>query len=184
MTLEVKIFSRDLEVTDQIDTYITQKVSKLDKFLEDIYEVRVDLTSTNARSAEDREVAQITVSGKGFILRSEERAADILVAANLALDTIKRRIKRYKGKRNERWKRVREMDDPEPLQYEDEEEEPLIARRKKFEITPMDEWEAIEQMELLGHDSFFIFFNVQSGSINVLYKRYDGTYGLIEPVLG
>jgi len=183
MTLEVNIFSRDLEVTDRIDEYITQKVSKLDKYLDDIDEVRVDLTSTNARSAEEREVAQITVSGKGFILRSEERAGDILIAANLALDTIKRRIKRYKGKRNERWRREREMKEQETLLNEEEEESPVV-RRKKFEIAPMDEWEAIEQMELLGHDSFFIFFNIYSNSINVLYRRYDGTYGLIEPEFG
>lgn len=183
MALEVKILSRGFEVTDRINEYVTSKVSKLDKYLDDINEVRVDLTSTNARSADEREVAQITVQGKGFILRSEERAGDILGAVNLALEIIKRRIKRYKGKRNKRWKKEREENGLEPMQYE-EEEEPLIARRKKFEIVPMDEWEAIEQMELLGHDSFFIFFNTHSGAINVLYRRYDDTYGLIEPELG
>lgn len=183
MTLEVKIFSRGLEVTDRIDEYVTKKVSKLDKYLDDINEVRVDLTSTKVQNADEREVAQITVRGKGFILRAEERAGDILAAVNLSLETIKRRIKRYKGKRNERWKRERAATEFDDVQY-DEEEEPLIARRKTFEISPMDEWEAIEQMELLGHDSFFIFFNAHTNAINVLYKRYDGSYGLIEPELG
>ena len=184
MALDVKIYSRGLEVTDRINDYVTKKVSKLEKFLDDISEVRVDLASTNARSAEEREVAQITVQGKGFILRSEERAGDILGAVNLALETIKRRIKRYKGKRNERWKRERrDANDLEQFAYQEEEDLPIV-RRKRFEITPMDEWEAIEQMELLGHDSFFIFYNMQTKSINVLYRRYDDTYGLIEPELG
>ena len=183
MTSEVKIFSRGLEVTDRISEYVTKKVSTLDKYLDDINEIRVDLTSTKARNVDERKVAQITVKGKGFILRAEEHAGDILGAVNLSLEIIKRRIKRYKGKRNERWKREREVTEPEDFQYE-EKEEPLIVRRKKFATLPMDEWEAIDQMELLGHDSFFIFFNAHSGAINVLYKRYDGTYGLIEPELG
>ncbi|OQX61504.1 MAG: ribosomal subunit interface protein [Anaerolinea sp. 4484_236] len=180
MTAEVKIFSRDLEVTDRINEYVFKKVSKLDRYLEDINEVRVDLASTNARSAKERAVAQITARGKGFILRSEERDEDIFGAVNLALETIKRRIKRYKGKRNERWKKDRDVEIVETFEDEDE-EEPVIVRRKEFKLTPMDEWEAIEQMELLGHNSFFVFFNIQAQMINVLYKRHDGTYGLIEP---
>ena len=179
MTLEIKIFSRDLEVTDRIEEHVSKRVSNLDRYLDDITEVRVDLASTNARSAAEREVAQITVSGKGFILRSEERDEDIIGAVNLALDTIKRRMKRYKGKRNERWKRERDLSAAEASQYE--EDEPIIARRKSFKLVPMDEWEAIEQMELLGHDSFFVFFNAQTEMISVLYKRQDDTYGLIEP---
>jgi putative sigma-54 modulation protein len=180
MALDVKIFGRDLEITDRIDQYVHKKVLKLDRYLDDITEVRVDLASTHAKNTQEREVAQITVRGKGFILRAEERDEDILGAFNLAINTIKRRIKRYKGKRNERWKRERKAND-----FPQEEAVPgaevPIARRKKFTINPMYEWEAVEQMELLGHDSFFIFYNASTDSINVLYKRHNGTYGLIEP---
>lgn len=183
MAADIKIFGRDIEVTDSINEYVVKKVSKLDRYLEDIDEIRVDLASTNARSTGDREVAQITARGKGFILRSEERDEDIFGAVNLALDTIKRRIKRYKGKRNQRWKRERDMSAEEIFPYEDE-EEPIVARRKKFTLNPMDEWEAIEQMELLGHNSFFVFYNAQTEAINVLYRRHDDTYGLIEPQVG
>jgi len=94
MAIEVNIFSRNLEVTDNLTDQIYRKVSNLDRYLEDIVEARVDLSSTNARSAEEREVVQITVQGKGFILRAEERSADIVAALNIATDTLQRRIKR------------------------------------------------------------------------------------------
>jgi putative sigma-54 modulation protein len=183
MTIEVNIYSRNLEVTDNLSDQVYRKVSGLDRYLEDIVEARVDLASTNARSAEEREVVQITVQGKGFILRAEERSDDIVNALNIATDTLQRRIKRYKGKRNQRWKQGIDIRE----EYVDEIEEfekPVIAKRKQFSLRPMDEWEAIEQMELLGHNNFFVFYNAQSESINVLYKRYDGSFGLIQPSIG
>jgi putative sigma-54 modulation protein len=183
MTIEVNVFSRNLEVTENLTDQVYRKVSGLDRYLEDIVEARVDLASTNARSAEERQVVQITVKGKGFILRAEERSADIVTALNIATDTLQRRIKRYKGKRNQRWKQG--IDGSEEIIEEiDELERPVIARRKKFPLRPMDEWEAIEQMELLGHNNFFVFYNAQSESINVLYKRFDGSFGLIQPEIG
>jgi putative sigma-54 modulation protein len=183
MTLEVKVFSRNLELTEQLNDQIIRKVSGLDRFLDDIVEARVDISTTNARSAEEREVVQITVQGKGFILRAEERSADIVNALNLAVDTLQRRIMRYKGKRNQRWKQGKGI--VETLEIEDEEYvEPVIARRKRFSLRPMDEFEAIEQMELLGHNDFFVFYNAQTESINVLYRRFDGSYGLIHPEVG
>jgi len=183
MAIEVNVFSRNLEVTENLTDQIYRKVSGLDRYLEDIVEARVDLASTNARSAEERQVVQITVKGKGFILRAEERSADIVTALNIATDTLQRRIKRYKGKRNQRWRQG--IDESEEIIEEiDELERPVIARRKKFPLRPMDEWEAIEQMELLGHNNFFVFYNAQSESINVLYKRFDGSFGLIQPDIG
>lgn len=180
MTLEVKIYSRNVEVTDHIREQVMKKVSDLDRFLEDIKEARVDLRSTHARNAEEREVAQITVRGKGIILRAEENAGDILGALNLAVDTIQRRIKRYKGKRNQRWKQGKNRQQIETGPYV-EEQKSKIVRRKQFTLRPMDEWEAIEQMELLGHDTFFVFYNAKTDGINVLYKRNDGSYGLLQP---
>lgn len=180
MTIEVNVFSRNLEITENLTDQVYRKVSGLDRYLEDIVEARVDLASTNARSAEERQVVQITVKGKGFILRAEERSADIVTALNIATDTLQRRIKRYKGKRNQRWKQG--IDGSEEIIEEiDELERPVIARRKNFPLRPMDEWEAIEQMELLGHNNFFVFYNAQTESINVLYKRFDGSFGLIQP---
>lgn len=188
MTLEVNIFSRNMSVSDRLNDYAIKKVSRLDRYLNGIDEARVDLSyAKSARNASDRQVAQITVRGKGFILRAEERADDIFAALDVAVDKMQRRIERYKGKH------YRGRGDGTSLaeaalevieEEEFEEEEPVIARRKKFFLLPMDELEAIEQMELLGHQDFFVYFDVNTNSINVLYTRRDGSYGLIETELG
>ena len=184
MTLEVDIYGRNMEITERIEEYVDKKVSKLDKFISNIDQARVDLAyAKSARSAADRHVAQITITGKGYILRSEERADDIFAAFDAALSKMQRRIERYKGKRYRGRGDGRSVSDisaiPDTINEEDE--SPVIARRKKFFITPMDELEAIEQMTLLGHEEFFVFFNVNTNAINILYKRRDGSYGLIEP---
>jgi len=184
MAIEVIIKGRNITVGENLVDQIQRKVSGLDRYLDDITEARVDVSSTNARDAGEREVVQITVQGKGFILRAEERSADIVTSLNLAVDTLQRRIKRYKGKRNKRWKQGLDVSEEFISEDEDFEDTPVIARRKKFSLRPMDEWEAIEQMELLGHTNFFVFYNAQTETINVLYRRYDGTLGLIQPEIG
>jgi putative sigma-54 modulation protein len=133
-------------------------------------------------------VAQITVHGKGFILRSEERADDVHAAFDTALDKVQRQIDRYKGKRHRGrgdGRSAAEVVEPEEMPVDETGELlPLIGRRKKFMILPMTEDEAVEQMRLLGHDNFFVFFNAEQNAIQVLYRRRNGTYGLIEPVVG
>lgn len=192
MTLQVEIYSRNLELTERIQDYVTKKVSRLDRYLPGIEEARVDLAYIkSARSLSDRQVAQLTVRGKGFILRSEERADDIFAAIDTALEKMQRRIERYKGKHyrgrgdGKSAAEVVEGVEPEPISEEDSSElPPAIVRRKRFILTPMDELEAIEQMSLLGHESFFVFYNANTNSVNVLYRRRDGMYGLIEPEIG
>ena len=188
MTLEVEIYGHNVEVTERINGYVTKKVSRLDRYLPGIEEARVDLAFVkSARSSADRQVAQITIRGKGFILRSEERADDIFAALDTAVDKMQRRIERFKGKHYRGrgdGKSAAEVAETEVPEEEGSEPGPVIARRKRFPILPMNEMEAIEQMLLLGHENFFIFFNPNSNAINVLYRRRDGTYGLIEPEHG
>ncbi len=186
MSGRVQIFTRNLELTERIETYVNKKAAKLDRFLRGIEETRVDLAyAKSARNAADRQVAQITVRGKGFLLRAEERADDIFAAFDAAMDKIQRRIERFKGKRYRSRGEGRAAEAQTALAEEfAEEEETPIVRRKRFTLTPMNEAEAIEQMQLLGHDNFFIFYNAETNAINVLYRRRDGTYGLIEPELG
>jgi putative sigma-54 modulation protein len=190
MPLEVEIYGRNMDVTDRLNDYVKKKVSKLDRKLADIDDARVDLAYVkSARSASDRQVAQITVRGKGFLLRTEERADDIFAALDTAIDKMERQIERYKGKRNRGrgdGRSAAEVIEAPIIEPEEELEEagPIIARRKQFAVAPMDEEEAIEQMSLLGHESFFVFFNVNTNKMNVLYKRRDGSYGLIEPEIG
>jgi putative sigma-54 modulation protein len=184
MTLEVNIFTRNITLDENIRNQIERKVSGLEKYLDDIIEARVDVASTNARNMDEREVVQITVHGKGFVLRAEERSSDIVSSLNLAVDTLQNRIQRFKGKRSQRWKQAAESLELAGDEDEGWDDAPVIARRKQFSLRPMDEWEAIEQMELLGHTNFFVFYNAQTEAINVLYRRYDGTLGLIQPMIG
>jgi putative sigma-54 modulation protein len=188
MALEVAIFPKNIELTDRINEYVSKKMAKLDRYLNDIDETRVDLSYLkSARNPSDRQVAQITIRGRGYILRTEERSEDIFTAIDAALDKMQRKIERFKGKR------VRGRGDGTPTAEvtpdlisaaDDVSEAPMIVRRKTFNLVPMDEMEALEQMSLLGHESFFVFYNVDSNAINVLYRRRDGSHGLIEPKLG
>ncbi len=192
MSNDVVIHGRNMEVSERLEDYVTKRASRLDRFLSGIDEARVELShSKTARNANDRQVAQITVRGKKFILRSEERSADIYSAFDRALDKIARQISRYKGKHYRGrgdgatiGQIATERLEEEEIEELEADEEYVIARRKQFTILPMDEMEAIEQMKMLGHENFFVFFNADSSKINVLYQRRDGTYGLIEPELG
>jgi putative sigma-54 modulation protein len=190
MTLEVEVYGRNMEVTERIQDYVTKKVGKLDRKLAGIEEARVDVAYVkSARSVADRQVAQITVRGKGFILRSEERSDDIFTALDTALDRMQRRIERFKGKHHRgRGDGRSAAEVAEPVMEAPEEESaelgPAVVRRKRFVLHPMDEMEALEQMSLLGHEDFFVFFNVNTNGVNVLYRRRDGSYGLIEPTVG
>ena len=189
MSPELDIQARNMEVTDRINDYIIKKASKLDRFLPAIEETRVELSyEKSARSASDRHIAQITVRGKNLLLRSEERAEDVFAAFDTALDKIQRQIDRYKGKKYRGRGDGRSAADVAPMpEFEAEpepEEEFVVVRRKKFALIPMNEEEAVEQMRLLGHDNFFIFFDADANRIKVLYRRRDGTYGMIEPEVG
>lgn len=187
MTQKVETVARNMRLTDNTRDYVEKKAAKLERYLQEIDEIRIELShAKSARSALDRQVAQITVHGKGFILRSEERADDIHAAFDAALDKIQRQIDRYKGKHYRGrgdGRSAAEVAEEMPVD-ETGELLPLIGRRKKFVVLPMTEDEAVEQMRLLGHDNFFIFFNAEQNAIQVLYRRRNGTYGLIEPVVG
>jgi putative sigma-54 modulation protein len=187
MELPIEIYTKNIEMTDRIREYIDKKVSKLGRLITGIDETRVDLAYVkSARSAADREVAQITLRGKGFILRVEERADDIFAAIDKAVEKMQRQISRFKGKRARgRTEGIptREVAAEAEIEADTLDETPIIARRKTFSLVPMDELEAIEQMKLLGHEDFFVFFNADTNAINILYTRRDGTYGLIEPKL-
>jgi putative sigma-54 modulation protein len=191
MAIEVEVKSREMQVDDRLSETIVSKVNKLDRYLNGIQTVRVEMAHlASARQAEDRFVSQITVFGKGFVLRAEDRADEPGAAFDTAYDNIKRRVRRYKSKHYRGAGDRSSLADAamdELVEWEsapEEERDSLIVRRKKFLLMPMDEREAIEQSKLLGHDDFFVFFNVESNAVNVLYKRRDGTYGLIETEMG
>lgn len=189
MALKIDIYTKELELTDRIHDYANKKIGKLDKFLNEIDECRVDLGhAKTARNANERFIAQVTIRGRGFILRAEERADNIFAAIDATVDKMTRQIERFKGKN---WRRRDDGTAKASLDAATEEEvevdetpEPVIVRRKSFILTPMDELEAMEQLILLGHEDFFVFYNATTSKINVLYRRRDGTYGLIDPIIG
>lgn len=191
--MELKIHARNVDVNSRLQEHVERKVNKLDRYLPNIEEVRVDLAIERHRQGQDLSIAQLTLrNSRGVILRAEEkRQPDIYAALDMALDKMYRQIRRYKGKRKRRGagnNRYAEQDwdlvEPLPLEQdvEEEEEKLSIVRRKQIELVPMSEEEAIDQMELLGHN-FFIFLNAETAKIGVLYRREDGNYGVLEPDL-
>lgn len=184
MAIEIDIHSKDMEVDDRLYSYITKRAARVERYIKGVRDLRIDLSFIkSARDANDRQVAEITLRGKGFILRAEERTDDIYSAFDIALDKLQRRIARYKGKHYKgHGDRATVREGPleegaDITEAADSEKE--IVRRKMFTLKPMDEQEAIEQMNLLGHEDFFVFFNVNTDSVNVLYRRRNDSYGLI-----
>lgn len=183
--MQLSITGKNLEVTDSLHAYVEKKIGRLDRYLPDVIDARVELSVENTRAARDRQTAQITLRTRHMILRAEEASSDMFASIDAVVEKMQRQADRYKGKR---WAKRGAAEEPEVEIMSGGEEEgaeeaqPVISRVKRFAMVPMDEEEAIEQMELLGHD-FFVFYNVNLGQINVVYRRRDGDYGLIQPEL-
>ncbi len=190
--MEIQIHTRNLDVSNRLREHVEKKLSRLDRYLPHIAEVRVDLAQEHQKRGGDRSVAQLTVrNSRGTILRAEDKSqADIFAAVDMVIDKMYRQISRYKGKRRRRAGDRFETLEPElaaaeavPIDADEAEESAVeIVRRKQIEMIPMSEEEAIDQMELLGHD-FFVFYNAERGAMSVLYRRQDGGYGLLEPTV-
>jgi len=149
--------------------------------------VRVDLSSQSSRNVTERYIAQLTLrDARGTILRAEERDADIKVAIDHVMDKMYRQISRFRGKRKRRRKAAALHDvvlEPLPDEIGDAvEDAPRIVRSKTFAMQPMSAEEAVDQMELLGHD-FYMFYNADSGAVNLVYRRDEGDFGLLQPVV-
>jgi putative sigma-54 modulation protein len=187
--MQLTITGRNIEINDTLRNYVEKKIGRLDRYLPNIIDGRVELEKDEgARAAEDRQVAQVTLRTKNAVLRAEEASNDIFASIDAVVDKMQRQADRYKNKR--RSKRIDEalqaqaatavLEDVEA--DEEADGRPTVSRVKQFDMIPMDEEEAIAQMELLGHD-FYVFFNVNQNQINVLYRRRNGQYGLIQPEL-
>ena len=187
--MDIVVRGRNFEITPRLQDYVDKKVGKLDRYLPTIDEARMELSVESTQSAQHSQIAQLTVRSRGRILRAEERDQDIFAAIDTVMDKMQRQITRYKdraaSRKESRGVEIQPEAELEPLtEAEREELEPAgaIVRTKRFPVTPMDPEEAIEQMELLGHD-FFVFLNADVKSINVLYRRKNGDYGLLQPEL-
>lgn len=176
--MNVIVSGKNLEVSEGLKEYVEKKIGKLDRYLPALTEARVEFAMEKTKSVNQREVVQVTLRTNGTILRGEERASDFGTAVDIVVEKLEKQIERYKGKH---YRGRAQAERATPVEAEPEEAEaPRIVRMKRFRTRPMTEEEAIEQMELLGH-SFFVFTHRERGTINVLYRRNDGDYGLIEP---
>ncbi len=176
MRLQVK--GKNVEVTDSIREYAEEKLSKLERQLADPTRVELELAVERNPSISQNHVAEATIWTKGPILRAREASADHKASIDQLVDKLERQVKRYREKRRPR--RGQQTEGAIPEDGIPVDEELRIVKSKQFAVKPMGPEEAVLQLELVGHD-FFVFQNADSGDVNVVYRRRDGAYGLIEP---
>lgn len=169
--MKYTIRGQKLEVTDAIRDYAISKIDKMEKYFDNPDEVSVKVVFS-IRGREQK--VEITINSINFDLRSEVSHSDMYAAIDLAVDKLEQQMRKFKSKLMSK-ERVEIVYD-DIIDDEDLEE---VVKRKKVYLKPMDEEEAIMQMELLGH-TFFVFKDIKTEKVNVLYKRLDGAYGVIE----
>lgn len=173
--MKFNIHGRKVEVTDSIKSYIEEKIGRLDKYFDQPDDVQATVV-VKIRGKE--QIVEVTIPLKKVLLRGEESHEDLYAAIDIVSDKIERQIRKNKTRMSRRYKdEIVEFN----LNFEEEKEEDTstIVKRKQIEMKPMSEEEAILQMNLLGHE-FFVFKNIESNEVDVLYRRKDGDYGIIE----
>lgn len=173
--MEIIIHGDKLKVTDSMKEYIEEKLEKLNKYLESSDTVRANVI-VKVKNHEQR--VEITIPLKAFILRSEENQEDFYAAVDKTIDKLERQIRKNKTKLMSKHVKVNQDFDFTSFEADDEDEK-QIMKRKKVEVKPMNEEEAIIQMELLGHQ-FYMYKDSDTNKPAVVYKRTDGHYGIIE----
>ena len=167
-----------LEVTDAIGNYVETKLDRLNKYFKEDNILANVLLKVRGND----QIIEVTIPTDKFILRSEEADKDLYAAIDLVTDKLERQIRKNKTRLNKQNfdNKFKEFNfDYEMLDEEESSENEVIVKRKKLEMKPMDEEEAILEMNLLGHE-FFVYKDMHTNCVNVLYKRKDGNYGLIE----
>ncbi|TMN21349.1 ribosome-associated translation inhibitor RaiA [Lentibacillus cibarius] len=181
--MKYNIRGENIEVTKAIQEYVEKKIGKLERYFDTppTSDVHVNLSVYN-----DEQRIEVTIPMTNLLLRAEVQHIDLYAAIDLAVDKLERQIRKYKTKVN---RKFRQEGSPKHIFAEMEKEadnetgesdEIDIVRKKQFDLKPMDSEEAVLQMDMLGH-AFYVFTNAISGDTNVVYRRKDGRYGLIEP---
>ena len=175
LSMLVTVTGKNVEVTDALRDYSEKKVAKVSKFFEKS-PVGAHVTLSTERG---KHIVDITIQVNGLLLRGEEKTPDMYSSIDGAVDKIERQIHKFKTRINRKLHNDNQVIVSPPALHE-EHETPVIKRNKRFTIKPMSAEEAVMQMDLLGHD-FFVFSNSDTDEVNVVYRRKDGNYGLIEP---
>lgn len=174
--MKYNIRGEKVEITSAIRSYIEDKIGKLDKYFYDTESVNANVV-IKVRGNEQK--IEITIPAMHYTLRSEEAHSDLYAAIDLTVDKLERQIRKNKTKINSKIKRNVIQSFETNLEDNFEEDVSKVLKRKQVDMKPMDEEEALLQMEMLGH-TFFVFKNVDTDSVCVLYLRKDGNYGIIE----
>jgi putative sigma-54 modulation protein len=178
MRLQVK--GKNVEVSDSIRRYAEEKLRKLDRHLHELTQVELELRVERNPSIPQNQIAEATVWTKGPTLRAREASTDMKASIDQLTDKLRRQIEHYRAKRSRRHVRGNGFPPGGSMSIPDDETNPRIVKTKQFTVKPMSPEEAALQLELVGHD-FFVFRSDDSGDVNVIYRRRDGGYGLIEP---
>jgi len=175
--MKVTVIAKNMELTDALKEIVQKKISKLEKYFEVGVEAKATLSVQKSR-----QIVEVTIPFNGVILRGEEATSDMYKSLDLVEDKLQRQIRKQKTRLSRkhggslRFGEINNID----LKASEEEEEGKLVRVKKFGVKPMNSEEAILQMDLLGHN-FFVYQDADSNKVNVIYKRKDGDYGLLEP---
>lgn len=181
--MELQITGTNMELTPAVRRYIERKLGKLSRHLPNIIESKVEISEEKTKSPQQHFVVRVTVAGRGTHLHGEERGEDLFMAIDKVATVMTRQLEHYKGKLYERGRGSSFTRGKLSEEAETAPPKPQVVKVKRFAVKPMSVTEATDQMELLGHD-FFLFLNADTEELNLLYRRKDGNYGLIEPELG
>ena len=184
--MDFQISSKNLELSEETRRYIERKLSKLNRYLPNITESRIEIIKEKTKSREQNFVVHLAVNSNGTLILSEERGADLPTAIDKVAAVMNRRIEHYKGKLYDKRKGKKSnasLRTTAETATETVQTPGKIVKVKRFTIKPIAVDEAISQMEILGHD-FFLFFNSEEEKLNLVYRRKDNDYGLIQPELG
>lgn len=173
--MKVKVTGKDIKVTGALKNIVEKKLSKLERYFKPDIEAHATLSVQN-----NTHIVEVTIPFNGVILRSEEANEDMYASLDLVLDKIERQIRKQKTRMEKKIKGESLIYHLIPEMPSDDEGDPTIVKTKKFAMKPMSAEEAVLQMDLLGHN-FFVYMDSDSSEVNVVYKRKDGNYGLIEP---
>jgi putative sigma-54 modulation protein len=174
----------NIEVTPALRDYAEKKIGRLERYFENTSSFSCNVT---LRVLRGEHTVEVTIPMPGLILRAEETNSDMYAAIDLVVEKLERQIRKYKTKVNRKYRQQGAIfADAVPVSegqeghVEDEHDAIHIVRNKRFNLKPMDAEEAVLQMDMLGHN-FFVFSNADTEEVNVVYRRKDGRYGLIEP---
>lgn len=174
--MEIIIRGDKIKITDSMKEYIEEKIGKVNKYIENSDDFRATVV---VKVKGHLQIVEVTIPLKAFILRSEESQDDFYAAVDKAVDKLERQIRKNKTKIMSKHAKTYDFSFGEIPEYEDDEELSDIIKRKKIDVKPMDEEEAIIQMELLNHQ-FYMYKDSETNKYAVVYKRKDGGYGIIE----